>query len=63
VGKIKVKRTRVRVRDVRPGAESDLRPLLDSAVLQPNIDVTTAPASGSLACRSAARRFRLSPAA
>jgi hypothetical protein len=38
-GKVKVKRTRVRVRDVQPGAESDLRLLLDSAVLQTNSDL------------------------
>jgi hypothetical protein len=39
VGAVKVKRTRVRVRDVQPGAESDLRLLLDSAVLQTNSDL------------------------
>jgi hypothetical protein len=38
-GAVKVKRTRVRVRDVQPGAESDLRLLLDSAVLQTNSDL------------------------
>jgi hypothetical protein len=38
-GKVKVKRTRVRVRDVQAGAESDLRLLLDSAVLQANSDL------------------------
>jgi hypothetical protein len=38
-GKVKAKRTRVRVRDVQAGAESDLRLLLDSAVLQANSDL------------------------
>jgi hypothetical protein len=38
-GAIKVTRKKVTVDDVRPGSESDLRHLLESAVLQANADL------------------------
>lgn len=37
-GEVALEKTRVRVRDVAPGAEADLRHFLESAVLQANAD-------------------------